>query len=213
MISSTRSRFERGELLVALVKDGTTDIVQAVSVHPKILRQLGKTTDEILNKKSSETWPDLNGNRYRNDDRSVVRGQDRTQILEQITVANDDIFVITDKFKVRDNDRLILVLVYRMRELGLTYSDGGYFVAVVVNETLLGGFAPKSCDEIPGNGQRDLNVEDCVCAPGPDGETFMNFETACNLRDQKNKELMRNNGEVTEWHIVFPASYTSDRRG
>ena len=206
------SRYERGELLIALVKDGATDEICAASVHPEILRQLGKSLEEIVGRKSSETWPDFNGYRYRHDDQLVLCGENRMAIFEQITVANDDIFVLTDKFSIRGHGSLILVVVHRLKELGLAYSEGGYFVAIVSDEKLLDGFRPNHEAEIPGNGQLALDVENCPCASGPDGVSCMDFETACALRDEANARIIRKEAAITEWHIVFPTSYTSDRR-
>jgi hypothetical protein len=125
----------------------------------------------------------------------VLDGVERKGILEQLTVGDEDIDVVTDKHKVEGHSKLILVLVYRgklvyrFREKWLKNSERGYFVAAV-DPALLADFDPKDCDDIPGSGKTDWNVGDWQYVEGTDGFLAMTWENACRVVALHNQEIL-----------------------
>lgn len=189
------------QLLIALVKDGTTDVIR--SCNADAARMAGRPLAEIIDHRSSEIWPD-DGTNYRVDDREVIRSQrPKLDISEWVVINGERVSVVTDKYPVGGS--LVQVLVWFEKtqagvpEAVVDYRKR-YSVAVVERSPR---WKPKSAEAIPdGFSPDNILLYDVVPRTG---EVLMTKRVANKLRTRKNLAALEN-GE-RRWRVVIPPGY------
>jgi hypothetical protein len=191
--SSKPDPVQRGELLIAIVKN-REDIVVACDAQGA--ESAGKSLDEVLNRKSSETWPDY-GMKYVADDQEVFQTQQpKLSIAESVLFKGIPTPVLTDKYPVGAGD-LILVLVFARSE---TIGDHTS-LHTVARVRPQGGWKPKNCYDTPS--QFEVLYFECV----PSRYTpHMDCEEAEELMIRKNQERL-DCGNFDYWFVWLPPYY------
>lgn len=191
---------QRSEILIALVKDGETDIVKACSWNEEVGRLMNRSPVDVVGRKSSETWPDYNGKRYRFDDKKTLEEGQNFGIVELVRMGEQEIAVVTDKLRLDGDGNLIMVLVYRRRD-GLGYSENGYSVAKVA----VSNWSPESPSDVPMFTVQDIRVYVSSEIDIP----LMSLGKALELCEECNAEIFQPSKMVAEWHVVLVPGYTT----
>ncbi|HBE71347.1 MAG TPA: hypothetical protein DDW52_24640 [Planctomycetaceae bacterium] len=190
------SASERGELLIAIIKD-TNDVVLACSEQSA--ERAEKSMREIVGRPASETWPDDNGKLYREDDAEVI-GKKKPKLLirETVLFKGKEIPVLTDKYPVLDS-KAALVLVFARRPQGLEH-----FSRHSVARVKPSGFEPTAPTDVPSPASYDKTK--VVFETGPDFSPFMEAEEAEHLVLQKNTEILES-GFEGEWCVWLAPNF------